>query len=174
SYFNGPGISRCCGSDFSPSSPCTSKPTLARQRRHSPFGPTCVSGRPQVPHVPITLRSTSATSCSTLMPSVFATPTKAPRRHLPDQKRCLLLPSSVLPGNAGANAKARCAKWQSGFLVEPRLLLDLAARSLHRQRTVLALQTVPFCPPPQTHFPDAATRVSLCSTPKPNHSNANR
>src|SRR5207253_8016767 len=28
------------------------KPRSARQRRHSPFGPTCVSGRPQIAHVP--------------------------------------------------------------------------------------------------------------------------
>src|SRR5438309_2948967 len=28
------------------------KPRSARQRRHSPFGPTCVSGRPQTAHVP--------------------------------------------------------------------------------------------------------------------------
>src|SRR5437016_2054667 len=28
------------------------KPRSARQRRHSPFAPTCVSGRPQIAHVP--------------------------------------------------------------------------------------------------------------------------
>src|SRR5438874_11083910 len=28
------------------------KPRSARQRRHSPFGPTCASGRPQIAQVP--------------------------------------------------------------------------------------------------------------------------
>src|SRR5437016_3998345 len=52
SYFSGPGINRRPVSDFPGSWLPLKKPRSARQRRHSPFGPTCVSGRPQIAHVP--------------------------------------------------------------------------------------------------------------------------
>src|SRR6266536_1185295 len=52
SYFSGPGINRRPVSDFPGSWLPLRKPRSARQRRHSPFGPTCVSGRPQIAHVP--------------------------------------------------------------------------------------------------------------------------
>src|SRR6266446_9096644 len=50
SYRNRPGVSRlrCCSDPDS----SAAKPRLTRQRRHSPFGPTCVSGRLQIAHVP--------------------------------------------------------------------------------------------------------------------------
>src|SRR6266513_1404132 len=52
SYFSGPGVNRRPVSDFPGSWLPLRKPRSARQRRHSPFGPTCVSGRPQIAHVP--------------------------------------------------------------------------------------------------------------------------
>src|SRR5438874_2672894 len=52
SYFSGPGVNRRPDSDFPGSWLPLRKPRSARQRRHSPFGPTCVSGRPQIAHVP--------------------------------------------------------------------------------------------------------------------------
>src|SRR4029077_19332101 len=52
SYFSGPGVNRRPKSDFSGSRLSLKKRRSARQRRHSPFGPTCVSGRPQIAHVP--------------------------------------------------------------------------------------------------------------------------
>src|SRR5437016_6576184 len=52
SYFSGPGINRRPVSDFPGSWLPLRKPRSARQRRHSPFAPTCVSGRPQIAHVP--------------------------------------------------------------------------------------------------------------------------
>src|SRR6266513_2694900 len=52
SYFSGPGINRRPVSDFPGSWLPLRKPRSARQRRHSPFGPICVSGRPQIAHVP--------------------------------------------------------------------------------------------------------------------------
>src|SRR6478672_1102795 len=52
SYFSGPGVNRRPVSDFPGSWLPLRKPKSARQRRHSPFGPTCVSGRPQIAHVP--------------------------------------------------------------------------------------------------------------------------
>src|SRR4029077_7065823 len=52
SYFSGPGVNRRPVSDFPGSWLPLKKPKSARQRRHSPFGPTCVSGRPQIAHVP--------------------------------------------------------------------------------------------------------------------------
>src|SRR6266403_4810565 len=50
SYRNRPGVSRlrCCSDPDS----SAAKPRLTRQRRHSPFAPTCVSGRPQIAQVP--------------------------------------------------------------------------------------------------------------------------
>src|SRR6266576_550829 len=50
SYRNRPGVSRlrCCSDPDS----SAAKPRLTRQRRHSPFGPTCVSCRPQIAQVP--------------------------------------------------------------------------------------------------------------------------
>src|SRR5205823_12397653 len=51
-YFSGPGVSRRGVSDSPGSRLPLRKPRPARQRRHSPFGPTCVSGRPQIAHVP--------------------------------------------------------------------------------------------------------------------------
>src|SRR6266403_764311 len=52
SYFSGPCANRRPVSDFPGSWLPLRKPRSARQRRHSPFGPTCVSGRPQIAHVP--------------------------------------------------------------------------------------------------------------------------
>src|SRR5205823_3074976 len=51
-YFSGPGVSRRGVSDSPGSRLPLKKPKSARQRRHSPFGPTFVSGRPQIAHVP--------------------------------------------------------------------------------------------------------------------------
>src|SRR6266850_25462 len=52
SYFSGPGVNRRGVSDFPGSWLPLRKPRSARQRRHSPFAPTCVSGRPQIAQVP--------------------------------------------------------------------------------------------------------------------------
>src|SRR6266550_3618155 len=52
SYFSGPGVNRRPVSDFPGSRVPLRKPRSARQRRHSPFAPTWVSGRPQIAHVP--------------------------------------------------------------------------------------------------------------------------
>src|SRR5882724_5959037 len=52
SYFSGPGVNRRPVSDFPGSWLPLKKPRSARQRRHSPFAPTCVSGRPQIAQVP--------------------------------------------------------------------------------------------------------------------------
>src|SRR6266481_420347 len=88
-------------------------------------------------------------------------------RHRPDRKLCSPLPSSALRDNADANAKARSAASRSELQVSLPLLLDLAESLRCRQRRALTPQALRLFLPPQTHFANAARRVSRYSTPRP-------
>ena len=50
-YRSDPGVSRPRAAGLSGCSPSARKVRLIRHRRHSPFGPHCVNGRPQVAQV---------------------------------------------------------------------------------------------------------------------------
>src|SRR4029077_4675690 len=83
SYFSGPGVNRRPVSDFPGSWLPLKKPRSARQRRHSPFGPTCVSGRPQIAHVPTVGSRSIPVNASALFKS---------------EPRASLMPFSITPG----------------------------------------------------------------------------
>src|SRR4029077_7831278 len=61
----------------------------------------------------------ASTRKSQLTPSVSDRDGVTPDRHLQDQKQCCPLPFSTIRGNAGGDAKARCAEWQLALQVEP-------------------------------------------------------
>src|SRR6266404_6828273 len=135
-YFNGPGVSRPRPVGLSACSPSARKPRVTRQRRHSPFGPHWVSGRPHVAQVPAASDFTftipkpmlfPSMRKSQLTPSVFDKDGVAPDRHLQDQKQYWPLPFSTIRGNAGGDAKARCAESRLALQVDPRLPPDSAA-----------------------------------------------
>src|SRR4029077_7702637 len=118
--------------------------------------------------------SRSAISDATLMRSKSGRDNEVLDRHRPDQKLCSPLPSLALRDNADANAKARCATSLRGLQVSPPLLLDLVVSVRCRQRTALAPQAIQLSLPLQTHFAHVARRASRYSTPRPDHSRANR
>src|SRR5207248_3357901 len=95
-------------------------------------------------------------------------------RHRLDRKPCSPLPFGAPRDNADADAKARSVASRSELQVWSLLLPDLAASFHHRPRTVVALQAIPLCLPPQMHLATVAMRVSRWSTPKPDRKRANR
>src|SRR5436305_10437758 len=91
-----------------------------------------------------------------LISSVFDKDGVAPDRHLQDQKRYWPLPFSTIRGNAGGDAKARCAESQLALQVEPRLPPDSVASRFRPLRKVLVLRAIQFCLLPQTRFANSA------------------
>jgi len=73
-------------------------------------------------------------------------------RLRPDRKPCSPLPFSALRDSADADAKARCATSRWELQVLRPLLPDLVASFHRRLRTVVALQAIRLCLPPQTHL----------------------
>src|SRR5882724_2231597 len=91
-------------------------------------------------------------SGSALMLSESDKDNEALDRLRPDRKRCSPLPFSALRDSADADAKARSGASLSELQVLRPLLPDLVASFHRRQRTALALQTIPFCLPLRMHF----------------------